>query len=42
MDLTKPFKAHLSPRSLEGMFQIVSPARDFTKCTNLKTKVNFE
>lgn len=42
MDLTKPFKAHLSPRSLEGMFQIVSPAMDFTKCTNLKTNVNFE
>ena len=42
MDLTKHFKAHLSPRSLEGMFQIVSHAMDFTKCTNSKTNVNLE
>lgn len=29
-DLTKPFKTHLSLRSLEDMFQIVFHARDFT------------
>lgn len=42
MDLTKPFKAHLSPRSLEGIFQTVSHATDFTKCTNSKTNVNLK